>query len=423
MFARVCNPPHRWSSWLSGLSWLAALGGCAQLERLPQDDAACVPPAVTEALERSCAQGGCHDAAGAAAGLSLTPSAAASLLDATSSQTALPLVTIGSIDDSYLAHKIMPDPPRPIGGARMPIGADPNDAQTAADVATIVGWIAGADLPGCEMAGTDEGGDAGTGDGTDPPPLVDRQLPCEVDELLQQYCRSCHADPPIGAPMALLDHADLSADGSGGQLVAQRALARMQDTNAPMPPGPASAPSADAVAAFAAWVDAGAPPESCATAEPTTDPFAEPPMCSSGRYWNEGDDGSPLMLPGRDCISCHDAERLEDPDDLDIPDLVIGGTLYPTGHEPDACIGSSGGALEVVVATVDGIEVRLTPNDSGNFLLHRAQAPADFAPPFTIKVVDGDRERVMPGTAPSGSCNGCHTADGTNGAPGRVVVP
>ena len=401
---------------------LACLPGCAQLERLPDDSGPCVPPAVTEALERSCAQGGCHDAAGTAAGLSLTPSAAVSLLGATSSQTSLPLVTIGSLDDSYLAHKIVSDPPQSIVGARMPLGSDPNAAQTARDVATIVGWIAGVDLPGCEMAGPGDPTDGGTDDGAEPP-AVDRQLPCEVDDLLQQYCRSCHADPPIGAPMALLDHTDLTAQGSGGQLVAQRALARMQDPAAPMPPSPASAPSADAVMAFAAWVDAGAPAQSCATAMPTNDPFAEPPMCSSGVYWDDGDDGSPLMFPGRDCISCHDAERLDDPDDPDIPDLVIGGTLYPTGHEPNDCIGASGGELEVVVATVDGIEVRLTPNGSGNFLLHRAQAPAGFAPPFSIKVVDGDFERVMPGTAPSGSCNECHTADGANGAPGRIVVP
>lgn len=403
---------------------LLLAGACNQLERLPQDETDCVPPAVTEALARSCGQGGCHDAAGTAAGLSLTPESAAVVVGAMSSQSPLPLVTIGSTDNSYLAHKIMQSPPQPIAGSRMPIGADPADEAVAADVATILAWVAGAQLPGCE-AGTGGGDPTGgeTGD-TGMAPAADRQLPCEVDDLLQRYCRSCHADPPIGAPMPLIDHIDLTAAGTGDVLVAQRALARMQDAAAPMPPAPASPPTAEEVAAFAAWVDAGAPAGTCDTATPTSDPFDVDPTCSSGLFWDDGlDDGDPRMNPGRDCISCHDTERLDDPDDPDIPDLVIGGTLYPTGYEPDLCIGASGGALEVVVATVDGIEVRLTPNDSGNFLLHRAEAPAGFEPPFTVKVVDGDRERVMPGTAPSGSCNGCHTDTGNNGAPGRVVVP
>jgi hypothetical protein len=130
------------------------------------------------------------------------------------------------------------------------------------------------------------------------------------------------------------------------------------------------------------------------------------------------------MYPGRDCIACHDAERREDPDDDDIPDLVVGGTVYPTGHEPNDCFGVSGGDLRVVIQSVaDGRSVTLTPSGSGNFSLRRGAAPPGFEPPFSVKLVDGQRERIMPVPATSGSCNGCHTQSGAMGAPGRVVAP
>ena len=89
-------------------------------------------------------------------------------------------------------------------------------------------------------------------------------------------------------------------------------------------------------------------------------PFGGDSVCSSGVYWHRDDDGDPRMFPGRDCIGCHDAERAADPDDPDIPDLLIAGTVYATGHEPDNCYGETD--LVVVVQSLGGEgEVSLTP--------------------------------------------------------------
>jgi hypothetical protein len=397
---------------------LVTLSGCEQLARIGPADGNCVPPEVQAAFDRACARAGCHDATGAGAGLVLRAPGSADILALDATQRPLPLVLRGDLDSSYLAHKIMLDPPSPIVGARMPIGFNPDDPGQAKDVATILGWIAGADLPGCEAA------DGGTTEG-DPTGGEVRDLPCEVDELLQARCRACHSDPPVGAPIPLVTRDDLLAASAvdPNATVADRVWLRMSDDASPMPPAPGARVTAEQIAAFEAWLDAGTPAGTCgSTGGP--DPFAADAMCSSGVTWSLGDEGDPRMLPGRDCVTCHDAERLEDPDDDGIPDLVIGGTLYPTAHEPDDCYGDASADLRVIIAsTSGGAEVTLAPNASGNFLLHRASAPAGFEPPFSVKVVQGDRERIMAIPATSGSCNECHTQDGTAGAPGRVVVP
>ena len=38
-------------------------------------------------------------------------------------------------------------------------------------------------------------------------------------------------------------------------------------------------------------------------------------------------------------------------------------------------------------------------------------------------VTDGVKTRQMQGTVTSGDCNSCHTVNGTNGAPGRIMAP
>ncbi|MBC8068666.1 MAG: hypothetical protein IAG13_10065 [Deltaproteobacteria bacterium] len=200
----------------------------------------------------------------------------------------------------------------------------------------------------------------------------------------------------------------------------------MLDDAAPMPPAPGTRVPADELAIFQAWIEAGSPADACGVGgsesggEPEPNPFDVDPVCTSEQYWGDDDDGDPRMHPGRDCVSCH----TEESDDDDVPDLVIAGTVYPTAHEPNDCYGASSVDLRVIVQSMtSGDEVSLTPNSSGNFLLHRGDAPSGFAPPFQVRVVDGERERLMPIPAAAGSCNGCHTQAGTMGAPGRVVAP
>ena len=399
---------------------------CTQVTRIEGGgDEECVPTAVQAAFDRSCARGGCHDAAGASAGLVLSAPSSADVLQRTASQKPMPLVTIGDVQGSYLAQKLLPDPTTPIVGSPMPVGFDVDDPMQVQDVAVILGWIGGAALPGCEVDGSTTGDTGGeettTGETTDTPA---GDLPCDVDMLLATRCRSCHADPPIGAPMPLLTLDDLLAPtpSDPSKTVAERSAERMADGTMPPPPG-MPVPTAEREA-FEAWLAAGTPAGMCGGPEPEPGPFDVEPMCSSGRFWGEGDDGDPRMHPGRDCIACHDRERADDPDDDDIPDLLIGGTVYPTGHEPNDCYGDASADLQVVIRSLmTDEEITLQPNATGNFLLHRSNAPAGFEAPFSIKLVQGDLERIMPIEAPHGSCNRCHTQDGTMNAPGRVVSP
>jgi hypothetical protein len=60
-----------------------------------------------------------------------------------------------------------------------------------------------------------------------------------------------------------------------------------------------------------------------------------------------------------------------------------------------------------------------TANQSGNFSLESDH----FVYPFTARITFEGRERRMTGAQKDGDCNGCHTTAGSNGAPGRVLLP
>ena len=118
-----------------------------------------VPAVVQDRLDQYCAIPGCH------AGTSvpdLRVGSSAAILDSSSPTTGLPFVTRGDIGASFLALKLLPDPP---SGTIMPPPGNP--PMPPEDVALILGWIAGADLGGAdEMMTSSDGGDGG--DGGDP---------------------------------------------------------------------------------------------------------------------------------------------------------------------------------------------------------------------------------------------------------------
>lgn len=138
-------------------AWAFCLGlaGCAEQFEIigdPADDQA-IPLAVQDAFDRTCASGGCHDAATAAGDLSLTADDAPAIIDGPSVQSELPLVDLGSIEGSYLALKMLPEENLPPDTSRVGTLMPPSPTdQDLEDMALILGWIAGAELP------TDEGG-------------------------------------------------------------------------------------------------------------------------------------------------------------------------------------------------------------------------------------------------------------------------
>lgn len=170
-------------------------------------------------------------------------------------------------------------------------------------------------------------------------------------------------------------------------------------------PEPAPGPSAS--------VDDGAAPVEvgpCTSGRIVEEAFEE----EDGEREREGDDG---MAPGRACIACHARE--------DGPEFAVAGTVYPTLHEPDDCAGapaSTGGGVVVEVTDGTGQTTTIPVTKNGNFFIKRKKfLPAGA---YTVAVVDGRGRRAMT-TKLTGAadCNGCHTAAGTEGAPGRIQLP
>ena len=154
--------------------------------------------------------------------------------------------------------------------------------------------------------------------------------------------------------------------------------------------------------------------------ESSGDPFDVEPLCSSGKMWTMGDEGSPHMHPGRACRTCHMQEEPEE-----AGRYPIAGTVYATGHEIDDCLGVDGEAVPVFVelTTADARLIKLAVNSSGNFLYDVEEDGGPLMYPITARLIQGDKQRPMLTPQVTGDCNACHTEAGTGGAPGRIVLP
>lgn len=145
------------------------------------------------------------------------------------------------------------------------------------------------------------------------------------------------------------------------------------------------------------------------------DPFAAPPGCSTGRMWTFGNRGSDNMNPGQACIACHTTSRAA-------PTFSIAGTVYQTAREPNNCNGGApSGSGNVIVEITDAMGVvRMLPvfAASGNFYLE-----APIATPYRARVLYNGNARAMATPQTNGDCNSCHSATGSMGAPGRIVLP
>jgi hypothetical protein len=234
-------------------------------------------------------------------------------------------------------------------------------------------------------------------------------LPCDVADLLATQCSSCHGDTLAGgATVHLLGASDLAAPSTidPSKTVGDDSVARMKDTTRPMPPTGPLAP--DQVAILEKWVAAGMPAGTCDPSAGTTS-YDTPTICTSGTKWTRGDHGSKSMHPGVACINCHDKSE-------EAPGLSIAGTLYPTAHEPDDCNGTSGATI--VITDAKGATHSIQVNSAGNFYLE-----SSIPMPYTAKVVAGDKTRAMTSPQKSGDCNSCHSEQGANEAPGRIMAP
>ena len=269
-----------------------------------------------------------------------------------------------------------------------------------------------AGLAGCYLgSGTPGGGSqdtGGGGPGAEAAVVKPTGLPCAVADLLTKYCLACHGpSPSSGTSLASMsDLKKTSTDPSKNE--AQLALARMQAGT--MPPQGSTRPSAAEIAAFASWVGSGLPAGSCLPPDGGggPDPFAGPHVCTSGSYY-KGGEGS-TMQPGNPCISCHATSG-------EAPRYSIAGTVYPTGHEPSGCQATGESGAQVAI-TDSSNQVRLySVNSVGNFSGRDA-----IAFPYRAEVRYAGKVRAMATAQNDGDCNVCHAENGTNGAPGRILL-
>jgi hypothetical protein len=305
--------------------------------------------------------------------------------------------------------------------------------------------------------------EAGGGDAS----AASDELPCEVASFLRARCTSCHGAQPVpGVPMSLVSYADLERRSATfpDETHAQRALLRVQMGS--MPPG--GGLSAAEIQVFAAWVQAGAQPTSCASPSLDAGAGAGPDdaggardgaapdarasdasatdgggaeagpseagipdaagaapdagtndasqadagderTCTSDRYWTDGARRSALMSPGKPCLTCHTAST---------PQLSLAGTVYPSVHEPDDCNGALGNGVSVLIKAVNGQRLALTPNAVGNFF-----AQTGISGPYTVEIHYQGRVGIKTQPQTNGDCNACHSEGGTNGAAGRIRLP
>lgn len=249
---------------------------------------------------------------------------------------------------------------------------------------------------------------------------------CDAYATLASYCLGCHGEPPTGgAPIALVTRDELAAISPAGGTYAERSVIRMKDAAAPMPPLPQAAVPADRVAAFEAWVVAGMP-DDCGggTGGAAPSPYDTPEVCTCAGMpmgsctWLGGDHESPDMHPGRACVDCHSKK-------FNAPKLWVGGTVYPTAHEPDDCFGFDGLLEDTIVEITDATMATFTMpvRKSGNFYWTKSKGLITM--PIKARVIRGTQVRAMAAAVDNGDCNTCHTLTGagTPPAPGRIMAP
>ncbi|MFT3840429.1 MAG: hypothetical protein QM723_25800 [Myxococcaceae bacterium] len=154
----------------------------------------------------------------------------------------------------------------------------------------------------------------------------------------------------------------------------------------------------------------------CGASSPSSDGGADAGVdagtCPSQLYWTRGTAAAAAMEPGMACIACHQTQA---------PSLAYDfmGTVFAEYHSEDTCFGQPPPDVTVEILGADGgVAVTLTPNSAGNFFTGRNSG---VQTPYTARVRFDGGVNVMLTPQTDGDCNGCHTAQGLNGAPGRIT--
>lgn len=218
---------------------------------------------------------------------------------------------------------------------------------------------------------------------------------------------------------------------------------KMMGTQAPgqrgdMPPsGTLVAAELDAVRA---WIESGAPDECNGVTPPPPPPpptplepggdisghISDPSLvagftstvpsgatgtCSTNQWWQLRDLQSERMHPGRACLECHRSEG-------EGPRNGYLGTVQQAVDDADDCRGVGDVLVEILNDATGAVVASDTTNSAGNFIIE-----SSFAEPYRVRLSLDGRTREMLEPQTDGDCMGCHTPDGADGAPGRIVAP
>jgi hypothetical protein len=150
---------------------------------------------------------------------------------------------------------------------------------------------------GTSPVGSPTGGTAGGGSA----------LPCDIATILKDKCQTCHGNPLMSGPMALITHADLQVKSTlnPAQNIAARVKARINDMAMPMPPKGRPELTADEKAKLLAYIDGGAKPVAtgCTTGPVVTTPGG---MTGGGGGTTGGGRLGEYLPPDSECTDIQD---------------------------------------------------------------------------------------------------------------------
>lgn len=272
---------------------------------------------------------------------------------------------------------------------------------------------------------TDDAGGAGGGSGSSTGGGNGASVTfCEVKPVLQAECGSCHGISPVAGAPVLMTRADLQASSPRGGTMLDRSIIRLSTTPVAGAMPPSLGGNATDIGLFTDWRANGAP--DCAVDGGTGGGAGGgaggggggggmvATTCASGLTWSFGNNLGVRMNPGEACASCHQTRRRG-------PVAGFMGTLYPSLHEATMCsVTSVPAGLSVQILDMAGVvrnTFTISSTSNGNFYGGTVGNPSTYR---ARVMLNGVVKSEMVGAQTNGDCNVCHTAQGAQGAPGRI---
>jgi hypothetical protein len=165
-----------------------------------------------------------------------------------------PIVTTDAAVDSGLVDAGLPDAAPSVDASVIADAA--TDASPALDAAPVLDGALPDAAP--DAAAPDAAADAAQ-DAAPEAAAPGTELPCDVAQILETRCESCHGNPPTPGPISLITLADLKATSTMGGFVYQRVQIRVDNNTMPPSWGTTGQLTSEEKATLSSWLAAGAP--------------------------------------------------------------------------------------------------------------------------------------------------------------------